>query len=317
MLHALAFIAGGIVDASPVPAFRHVTVRRGWISSCNGFVTYAAPFPLDLDFVVPGALFTAAIKACKEAPRFTLSTDRGRLTIESGALSVQLDCLTETIPTPYPQGFRVDTPEDIRPAFRRVLPYISTDTSKRWACSARLSPGRLMATNNVTLLEVEAPIRVSGEATIPRAFVEAVLKVKAAPAAILIAQASVTVGYPSGAWIMGKTYPDQWPQIEKFLPVAPTAAPLPAGFFDALDTLASLSSGSDDLVIDCGHVTMLKTNGAAASVQLPGLPASASRWSLGQLRSLRGIASHVDLAAYPAPACFFGEGVRGAIAGKG
>lgn len=317
MLASLAFVANGIVDASPVPAYRHLLIRQGRVYSCNGFVTYSAPIALDLDVIVPGALLAATLKACKEAPRLTLSSDRGRLTIDSGTLSVQLDCLTEPVTVPFPQGLRVDLLHDIRPALRRVLPFVSTDTSKRWACGAKLTGGRLLATNNVALAEVALPLPLAGEAVIPRPFIEAVLRVKAAPVAIMIGQASVSIWYPSGAWITGRTYPDQWPKVEAMLPTSPTAAPVPPGFFAALDTLAALPSGQDDLAIDSGCVTLLKANGVTAAIQVQGLPPVASRWSLAQLRGLRELATNIDLAAYPAPAAFYGAGVRGAIAGKG
>jgi hypothetical protein len=316
MIGALSFVAVGIVDGSPVQAFRYLVIKQGRLMSSNGFATFSAPVALDLDAVVPGALFIAAIKACKEAPRFSLSPDRARLSINSGNLDVALDCLPEGVPLTFPSGYRVDLAQDVRPALRRVLPFVSLDTSKRWACSASLQGGSLLATNNVTIAEVAMPVDSRVVCTLPRSFIEAVLRVKAAPVALSVSTATVTAHYPSGSWIMSKTYADAWPNVGAHIPTGAPIPPLPSGFFDALDTLSTLANGVDDIAIDMGYLTLLKIKESAASIRLDGLPMTASRWSLSQLRALRDLATHADLGAYPAPAAFMGEGARGAIAGK-
>lgn len=316
MRDSIAFVASGIADSSPVSAYRHLILGSGHIRSCNGFVTYSAPIALDVAAVVPGVHFKAAIDACKEAPRFTLTGDRSKLTIDSGPLSVQLDCLTEVLPAVYPSGVRVELAHDIRPALKAMLPFVSLDTSRRWACGVKVEAGKALATNNVVLIEAAIPIQAAGAFFLSRHFVEAVLRVKAAPVALLLAQATSTAIYPSGSWIMAPNTPNEWPQIELLLPPVRVLPQLPAAFFPALETLAKLAGTNDDLVLEGNSAVLLKTNGVSAAVALDGVTFTGSKWSLRQVLALAKIASHADFNSYPQPAHFSGPGYRGLIAGK-
>lgn len=313
LLQALKFVAGAVAKSDYLPALQHVAIGGGFVVSFNGTVALCAPVTLDLAACPRADIFAKAIAACTEPAQLHL-TEQG-LTVQSGALRVTVPCTHDTFPRVFPEGFAFPLGGPLLPAFKALLPFVSTDTTKQWSNGILLRGSAAYATNNAILVEYWlGGTHFQVELNIPLAAVRALVHTNEEPARLQLTEKSATFHFADGRWMRTQLHPTTWPQSLTSLLSHTAATPLPEGFFAALAQLAGFAEDGDAHLSAEGIGTSTDSK-LGAHVALAGLTPG-PRFSVQQLSKLAELATAIDFADYPQPCRFIGGNARGVILGK-
>lgn len=316
MLDALKFVKGAVSTKDFVPALTHFQIANGRVTGFNGRISLSAPIPLDIDCTPKAAPFVAAIEACTETAQLNLAAN-GKLRVRSGKFSAHVDCIANSeFPAVVPEGVAIQMTGPLLPALTILNEFTADDASRPWATGVLLDGSSAYATNNVVILEHWLGYFFPYRLNVPRTTVREMIRIGEEPVAMQATNGSITFHYSGERWLRSTLNAMEWPDVGGlFAKVQATGADqlqdVPEELFDALDTLAPFVDPTGKLWIGEGVVATAEQDGA--SVEVPGLPACSFNHRM--LSLLRGVAKKAAFAAYPAPVAFYGDAVRGAIAG--
>lgn len=316
MLDALKFVKGAVSTKDFVPALTHFQIRDGRVTGFNGKISLSAPIPLDIDCTPKAAPFIAAIEACTETAQLNL-TASGKLRVRSGKFSAHVECLAqEEFPVVLPEGQPVQMAGPLLPALTMLNEFTANDASRPWATGVLLDGSSAYATNNIIMLEHWLGYHFPYRLNVPSTTVKEMIRIGEEPVAMQATQTSITFHYSGERWLRSALNAAEWPDVAGlFAKVEATGADqlqaVPEELFDALDTLAPFVDPTGRLWIGDGVVATAEQDGA--SVEVAGLPTCSFNHRM--LALLRGVATKAAFAAWPAPVAFYGDAVRGAIAG--
>lgn len=316
MIEALKFVKGAVSNKDFVPALTHFQIRNGRVTGFNGKISLSAPIPLDLDCMPRAQPFIAAIEACTETAQLNM-TASGKLRVRSGKFGAHVDCIAEdAFPQVLPEGQAIEMAGPLLPALAMLNEFAADDASRPWATGVLLDGGSAYATNNIVIIEHWLGFFFPYRLNVPRATVREMLRIGEEPVAMQATEGSITFHYSGERWLRSALNSMEWPDVSGlFAKVEATGADqlldVPEELFDALDTLAPFVDPTGRLWIGDGVVATAEQDGA--SVEVAGLPSCSFNHRM--LSLLRGIAHKAAFAAWPDPVAFYGDAVRGAIAG--
>lgn len=316
MLSELKFVQGAVAKKDFTPALTHFRIKNRQVVGYNGILAISSPIAVDLDIAPKAAPFVKAINACSEAITLHLAKN-GKLVVQSGNFTAHVDCIdVATFPDIRPSGRFITLPAPILPALRKLEPFIGEDASRPWACAILLDGQSAFATNNVVLAEYwlgfDFPCRVSVAASTIREL----LRIGEEPTKMQLDENRISFHYEDGRWITTQLLAAAWPDLRKLLDrcLDATPEPIDPGFWLALEQVVPF-------VEDSGRCYLLGDRIATtATPELAGVSALVACPPVGcynarLLAELAHVATSAAFAAYPEPVPFFGENVRGIIAG--
>lgn len=317
MLKALKFVQGAVAKKDFLPAMTHFAIEKGTVRAYNGVLALCTPIDLTMDCKPKADKFVHAISKCPDdsTPVLTM-TPAGRLSVKAGGFSAFVDCVQEDTPHVWPEGDRVDFAGDaVLRAFEAVEPFIGSDASRPWSNGVLLRGESAFATNNVTLVEYWIGAAFPRVVNVPRACVREMLRIKEAPTHAQMTDNSITFHYSENRWIRSQLFNTEWPDLKRILDVECSALPVDELLFIGLEKLKPFADKMGRVFIKGGKLQVVKDDGSeAAEFAVPGLQCEGV-YSIEMLNLLQGIATEIDLTAYPKPCLFFGKGLRGAIIG--
>ena len=314
MLEALKFVQGAVSKKDYVPALTHFRIRDQRITGFNGKISLSSPIALDLDCHPRAQTFVSAIEACTETVQLNLTTS-GKLRVRSGKFAAHVDILTDdSFPEIVPEGQSVALSADIMPALRRMYEFTAEDAAKPWAAGLLLDGHYMFATNNVILVQHYMddffPFRIN----IPRYTIKEMLRIGEAPISVQVSQNSVSFHYTNSRWLRSQVNSVEWPDTDAlFEHVAQfehLLDPVPPGMFEALETLEPFVDALGKLFIGHGMIATAEQDGASIDFDLP-----ECSFNIKMLSLLKGVATRMAFRAYPKPVLFYGDKLRGVIAG--
>lgn len=319
MLETLKFVRAAVCRNDLQPTLQHFRIVNGTVTATNGQLTIQAPLPVDLDCAPQAFQFFKAIAACKETISLTL--DKGRLLVRSGRFKSHVDCTDpDRFPVTYPQGAIFPISAPIVPVLKRLLPFVSTDELRPWACGVLFVNNSAFATNNISIVEHWLPVAFPVIAHLPTEAIKELIRLRIEPVSVQVESHQVTFHLPGGAWIACQTTVHKWPDIQRVFKDAEefkgpwTEGEALASILADVATLAPFTDEMKRVRFLPGEVSTSPPGTPGTSLACPASP-GAGIFRADLLTGLEGVAAKVGLAAYPRPVPFFGQGVRGVVIG--
>lgn len=314
---ALKFTQGAVSKKDFVPALSHFQISNGRVTGYDGKLSLSAPIALDLDCCPKATPFVNAVQACSETAQLAM-TPAGKLSIRSGKFKAHVECLpVDTFPIVQPEGVPVAIDGGLLPALKTLYDFSAEDASRPWAAGVLLDGESAFATNNVILVESWLGYHFPYRVNLPRFTIREMLRIGEEPVGMQLTGESVTFHYSEGRWLRSQLNSLEWPDIRGLLnraPMDPTGVPVvPDGLFEALETLKPFLQDSGQLFIVNGSVGTTMDPDVGTTVEVADMPRCSFNHKM--LSMLDGVAQRADFAAWPQPVAFYGERLRGFIAG--
>lgn len=314
---SLKFAQGAVSKKDFVPELTHFQLSGRRVTGYNGAMSLSAPIELDLDCCPKAEPFVNAVRACQDTAQLSM-TPGGKLSIRSGKFKAHVECLPiDTFPVVQPEGLAVELGGGVLTALKVLYDFTADDASRPWAAGVLLDGESAFATNNVILVECWLGYHFPYRVNVPRTTIREMLRIGEEPVGMQLTADSVTFHYSDARWLRSQLNSTEWPDIRALLnraPGDPAQVPeVPDGLFEALDTLAPFVSDLGQLFISAGVVATTADADVGAMVEVPGMPICSFNHKM--LSMLEGVAQRADFAAWPNPVAFYGNRVRGFIAG--
>ena len=314
MLTPLKFVQGAVAKKDFVPALNHFRIEGGLVKGYNGMIALCAPIDLDLAITPKALPFIKAIQTCNDTISLHV-TDKGRLSIKSGAFKAFVDCIQEDYPKVEPEGETIELDGKFLRAVKILAPFIAEDASRPWARGILFRGQSAYATNNVVIAEHWLGSNFPVTVNVPKQAVAELLRIDEEPTHLQITESSVTFHFAGNRWLRTQTYSLDWPDMARVMDTPSNPASFPEGMFDAIETLVPFVEELPAIhFMPDGSVTTSKHEGTGAAVQLPFFGAVGT-FNIHQFLLLNGVATQIDLTTYPRPCIFYGNHIRGAIVG--
>lgn len=320
MLDALKFVQGAVAKKDFVPELTHFHINNGGILGYNGNLALYSPIPLNLNVRPKATPLIKAIKACKGETITLHMTSSGRLSVKSGAFKAQVDCLPDTPDglVTQPSGQEIVLKGGLLALLKKLYPYIAEDASRPWARGILFRGPTAVATNNVVIVEhwlndVTIPVDVN----IPKNAIAELLRVNEEPVKLMVDEGSITFFFEGDRWMKAQTYSTEWPDIQKVFKDHATHA-IQDDLWDAVEQLLPLVEAEETLYMSPDGVATNPNPEQGAHVEvssLAGMLDKPAMLNIHQFFKLKGMAKVIGLSAYPDPIMFYGDMMRGAIAG--
>lgn len=316
LLDTLKFVQGAVAKKDFVPVLTHVHIKDGFIQSYNGVVTLCSPIELALDCTPRATTFIKAIQTCKDTVQMSI-TPTGRLSVKSKGFRTLIECSQEPFPSIDLDGERLPLPGDgFIPALKLLEPLIAEDASRPWARGILFDGKTASATNNVIVAQLWLDFKFPKRINLPHMAVNELIRLKREPVEMIVTENHVTFIYDDGRWLRSQLNSTKWPDLDGFFKnrVESKAQPVPEGFYDSLREIAPFVDPLYRCHISDGKVATFDDMELATTSEVADLRGSGI-YNITQLLLLEGIATKLNFDAWPQPAAFFGERLRGSVVG--
>lgn len=316
MLNTLKFVRGAVATKDLIPVLTHFHIKEGRIQGGNSRIHISAPIALDMDLTVPAERFIKAIDSCSEEPTLK-RTPAGKLSIHSGAFKALLPLSTDEFPLVEPEGKNYPMGDGFIRALNNIRPFITDDATRPWACGALIKEGKIYATNNVILCQMDFPVDFPDEIVIPIYTIDELIRIGEQPQSIQITENQATFHYSGDRWVQSNLFSTKWPDLDKFfadmdyanLPEAPkglhtaVSKVLPFMPNPKVPTVYlkedRVSTGEGDVGADIEGFVFEKETAFHA----------------GMLLKVLDLATHIDFSNFPKPCPFKADGIHGVVVG--
>ncbi len=313
MLESLRFVQGSIAKKDLVPELMHFHIRNGTIRGYNGALGLCSPIDLDLDVCPKAVSLVKAIQTCKETIQLHM-TPNGRLSVKSGKFKAFIDCIEGSFPEVEPEGEEVALNGNMLAILKKLTPFIAEDASRPWARGILFKGQSAFATNNVILVEHWISTKFPVDINIPKSAVTEMIRIGEEPERMQVAENSVTFHFSGNRWLRTQTFPTAWPDLGAILDKGGSPVGVPDGLWDAIESLIPFVDDLGRIYLDNDKVSTGLEDNNGAVVEVPGLVATGC-FNYEQLRRLPPVVEKIDFSAFPNPCLFYGDNLRGAIAG--
>jgi hypothetical protein len=312
------------LDAEDGP-FSWLTISGGVVAAASRTMSASAPFPWDGEVVVSGKEFEDVLARMPSDPTF--SVDGDRLVMRAGRTrgEVRLAKVTDVLVPEAPdsaESHSIDAATLAR--FEVLSAFVSDDPQPAWMNSLIVQRGRASACGPQAVVYAYAMIPDFGiDALIPKRALLAVLAAKTPPSRILLTANSAAFFWADGAWLSSSVVDGKVPgAIDRLAEKAATASTPPEITPEWREAFVRVAGfAEDEVAFYADRIVGKKGTEKIATVEEgveSAVPAGyeASKWHKSVIDLVVANAEAVDLAAYPAPACFVGPVVRGLVTGR-
>lgn len=316
MLNTLRFVQGAIAKKDFVPALTHFRIKDGRITGFNGRLALSSPIDLDLDVTPQATTLVKAIGQCQGTVQIHL-TPKGRLAVKSGSFRVYIDCLENAqFPEIEPEGTVIPAPEGLLQAMKVMVPFIGEDASRPWANGLLFRGPSVYATNNIYFVEYWLGMGMPVEVNVPKSTVQEILRIGEDPTSLQVETNSLTFFYEGDRWLRTQLFTDEWPDLsDMFERHSTDPSAIPSGLFEGAKTLLPFIQSDRGLYLLQDRIATHPDSGVGAEVEMEGLPDKDMRFNVDQLLLMEKLADESALSAYPNPCIFYGDRIRGLLAG--
>jgi hypothetical protein len=290
---------------------RGIHIDHGVCTISNGILSAIAYFPelSDVTCTVDAKKFASACSGANYAAVFK-QTEK-QLAVFGNKFRAKLTLMEGEYPNFRVTGESVDLPEGTFAALKLLLPFASTDASRRWACSILFDTRHAYATNNI----IAARIRLATPRSfaVPTATIAALLRYDSDVLKTAITGHSVRFDLRCGVSLHSVLVQDAWPDVARFITPSNTQ-PIPSDMRKGLEALVPLCSGMliPQIVLDNDGMHV-EANDAQARYSSASFPLS--RFHAEPLLAVLKVADEIDLTSYPKPCYFKGNNIEGVVVG--
>ena len=298
MKDSIAFVRGSVSRRSTLMQLEYCSLDGERMVATDSFLTASAPCD-DAPACRPKFdILAAAVNKCETEPELSL-TRGGKLTVRSGSFRAHVPCLAD------------DAFEDVDPlatlaegtplkadgaalldAMKDVRRFGGTDATRPFARSLLLRGDKILATNNVVIVERKMDERVP-DLIVTLETVDELLRIGVPPAEIKADARTVSFLYDERRWLRAGLLAVEWPDLSSIFVSIDGCRPVPSGFYDLIDDLAPFAD-QNVLVIGDGKISTSDLPDNGASVDVPELDFEPQFFSYDMFKLLRGAADEID-----------------------
>lgn len=311
LLETLKFVSVA-QHSDGLPYQTHCRIAGGTVIAFDGGMAVGSFVDEELNVCPNTKILIAALEKCKERISIT-ELDSGRLSVKSGKFRALVPCL----PFGDLQAIEPDVPcanisDALKPALAAVLPLTVDSDAEPFKCAVLLQAQTVVATNRHVIIEAWHGIDLPPGLLIPRASANAIAKSKKPLKLFGFSHNSATFYFEDNSFIRTQLFESKFPAYERVLNIDTNPWPLPGGFYEALDNVATFSEDGRVYFRDgkmCSHID----DESGASFEVDGLKNDLC-FNIEYLNLIREHAHkmHFDATANGMSA-FFGDNVRGGI----
>jgi len=316
MIDSLRF-AQRATDGNPQSAF--FRIADGRVTGFNGTLAMSAPLQLAFQAAPAAVPFVKAINACEGVVSIAQESVH-KIIVTSGKFKASVPCVAvKDVASVEPEGAIYRNVSNLQKAFKVLRPFLADETTagREWSSNIKIDGEFAYVTDNTVLIEywLDSTFPLL---SIPFEAVEEVIKVNCKLEAIQANHNSITFHFSDGTWIRSQLHVAMWPNISSminnswthFKPSTITKdfkdACLKLGKFGGRDHLEIYFRGTD-------IATSRKETNDIATITTAAPETGC--YAVKHLNKVLSIATSIDFSAYPKPACFMGESLRGVFVG--
>lgn len=294
----------------------HYLIADGELVATDGKITSGYPCDYSISALVPGPEFEALVGSL-EGEIAAIKLD-GKIRLAAGPMSGTIKTLPpDTVAFLRPEGEWFTPPEGFVEALRSARNFIADQAVHMWSLCACLRTGAILASNNISLVEVECVGLVTErDILIPRPAVDFILGAKAELSGYLTNGNHAGFRWSNGLWLRTQLVDDVFPaNASRLLEVkSETPVPMSKDWKKAYGAVAGISEAivsiaPDKIVGGRGAAVVeyeITTEGLAQTIHL----------NPKFMDIVVGVAKTWNPNAYPRPMPFRGDGVYGIIVGR-
>lgn len=318
MLEALKFVNRATADKDIIRALTHICVHDGKLQGADSRMAIEADCPelAGHSFTAPAEKFIKAVVGCAGTPSIAYNQD-GTIKVSHGRFRVTLPTLrAEDFPIAVfkpDDAVKIDAPDGLLDALRRVFPFISQDASRPWSLGAYIHSNYIYATNNVTM--ARTPVAWNGPAiNLPRYVVQELLDINQPILEVWAGANSVSFKF-QGAWLRAQLYVDQWPGgVFAMFDKPKEYSPVPEGLLPAIEKLLPFCPDVKfpSIHFKDGEITTAKgIQSAEIGFDWDGVGV----YRAEVLQLVLAVAQQWTPSTYPSPVFFKGDRIEGMLVG--
>lgn len=312
LVAALKFISIAQKDIGS-PYQCHSILSNKWAVAFDGVLALGHPIDEELNACPHTLRLIDALAKCGDSLAVT-QTDAERLAIKSGAFRAFVPCVgLQSMPNAAPDQPSAVIDDRLRTALEVVGGLASDNAQHVVTASILLRAGSAVATDRIFALEYWHGIDLPPGIVLPKAAAAAVCKIAKPLAKFGFSNTTVTFWFADGSWLRSQLYSEPWPNIDRVLNVKCNPWPVPEKLAEALDAVAPFS-GDGNVRFTANLLRSHDVDGLGATFEVTGLPYG-PKFNAKKLKILLQHAKVVDFAMPSGIAYFFGENVRGVLAG--
>lgn len=327
--HGRSAKAGGIVLKAAVTAIKdalsskdlgaflnHYLIADGELIATDGKLTAGYPIDYSISALVPGPEFESLVGSL-EGEIVATELD-GAIKLAAGRMHGTIKTLSpDTVAFLRPEGEFSAPPKDFVEALRRTRNFIADQAVNMWGLCACLRTGAILASNNISLVEVEClELVTERDILIPSPAVDFIIGAKAELTGYLTNANHAGFQWADGLWLRTQLIDDVFPaNASKLLEIkSTTPTAISKEWKKAYSAVADISEAivsihPDKIVGGKGKVVV------EYGVETPRLE-QVVHFNPKFLDIVMGVAKSWDPQAYPKPVPFCGDGVYGIVVGR-
>lgn len=316
-VEALRFI-GTVTRDVGAPYETHCLLHNNTATAFNGIMAAGIKIEDDIYACPNNKMIVEALSKCGEHISIT-QLDNGRLSIKSDKFKAIVPCVDPTLLAPsVPDPVMGVVDDRLKRAFEVCGVIANENAQTVHGSSVLMQSGSLVATDGGIMFEYWHGIDLPPIA-IPKSMVQAIVKCPKKLVSFGFSNASITFYFEDDSWLRTQLYSSQWPDVRRIIDIKSNAWAVPGDLFKALAAVAPFSQDGQVYFTKNLLRSHADNADAGATYEVEGLPQGPVH-SIRQLKMIEPYAEQIDFFAEGPNSTmlmFFGQNIRGVIAGRG
>lgn len=312
LLEALKFLSL-VTKATGAPFETHVFLSNKCAVASNGIISAGITIQEELNCCPQNKLLIEAISKCKNDFKIS-QIDENRIEVKNDKFKAIIPCVYIAILSRIdPDSNNYIINDDFSKALEKVEILAEEGAQKVHLASVLMYNKSVIATNGSIIFECWHGLNLPTNLTLPKSFAKTLINCKKKLVGFGSSQSSATFWFDDNSWLKTQIFAEKWPDVSGVLNKECDPQPIVGNFWDALEAVAPFSEG-DVFFKDqglCSH----NTEGLGARYELPSLPDNLT-FSIKNLSLLKGLVKSIDWCTKEGHLMFFGDQIRGIIAGR-
>lgn len=259
----------------------------------------------------------AALAKCGES--LSITQLEQKLSIKSDKFRALIPCLpSENMPRSFPDAPCARIDDRLKASISAVASLALESQDHIIAASLLIHEGTVTATDNRVIIQHWNGLDLPPNLALPKAIIQPLIKNPKSLAKFGYSNSSCTFYFEDDSWIKSQFYATRWPEVGSILDKKCNPWTLPEDFYTAVKALEPFSE-TGQVYFDTNKLLSHPEDTAGASYEVYGLP-KGPVFNIKQLKMIEPFVKTIDFMAEGQHGSkmllFFGENVRGGIAGR-
>lgn len=316
LLDALEFVSAAQGAETLAPYQKFCKIENNWVIATDGVLTIGQKIKEDLVACPDTINLIAILKQCKQELSITQTNDT-ELIIRSGKITANIECYPDpqVIPISYPDEIWGIIDNRLKDAFQACAPLTDNKSQEIVLSSILLNDTSCISTDTSIIFEywhgINLPILV-----IPANSARAVARTKKELAKFGFSENSATFYFTDGSFIKTQLLRNTLPDYSLVLNTPHNALPIPEGFFEGVNNIKHFTKSTGNLIyIKDSVIYSSRSLHKGVKVEIEGIEKN-QIISVKHLQMLQKFVTRMDFKNERGKVVFFGENIRGVIAGR-